>query len=220
MKSTLLALLSSTLIGIPAVAIPAPPVSMQLGSVLQAERARSGAEITAGATLYDGDRLETQDDGTLRAQFGKTQIYLRPSTLAEVHRLPNGYSAELFRGTVIVSSPKGQTFQLLTNGATIRTIGTQATVARVTWLNPYELLLTSNLGAIQVSFEGGVKTIEAGNSYRMEIQSEDSVPPPSEERHRRQQYRGHGRVRYVWIIGASAATAIGIWRVLVSPCGP
>src|ERR1700681_4688660 len=135
-RSCLVVVLSVALIGIPAMATPANPASAPLGSVLQAERANLGADVTSGgATIYDGDRLATQDNGNLRALLGGSQMYLRPSTIAEVHGLSNGYSASLLQGTVIASSPEGQTFQLLANGASIRPAGTRATVAQVTWVN-------------------------------------------------------------------------------------
>jgi hypothetical protein len=191
------------------------PASMPLGSILQAERARTGVDTTSGgATIYDGDRLETPEDGILRVRLGKSQMDLQQSTTAEVHGLPNGYIASLFRGTVIASSPKGQTFELLANGARIRPVGTQETVAEVTWVNSNELRLTSKLGAIQVFYDGEVKTIESGNSYRMEIPSEDPSPPgPAWQ-------RSHKGAKYFLIVAASVGTAIGIWRALESPCGP
>jgi ferric-dicitrate binding protein FerR (iron transport regulator) len=139
---------------------------------------------------------------------------LQPNTTAEVHRAPNGYVASLFRGTVAVSSPEGQTFELLANGARIRPVGTQETVAQVTWVNSNELRLTSKLGAIQVLYEGDVKTIESGNSYRMEIPSEDPSPPG------RVVPRSHKGVKYFLIVAAPVGTAIGIWRALESPSCP
>ena len=215
--SSLVFVLSALLIGIPAMATPANPASAPLGFVLQAERANLGAGITSGgATIYEGDRLETQDNGTLRARLGGSQMYLRPSTLAEVHGLSNGFSASLLYGTVIASSPAGQTFQLLANGATIRPVGTHPTVAKVTWVNAKELLLTSNLGTIQVSLDGDVKTIEAGNSYRMEIQPEDPGPQGSGA----PTHGGRNRAIYIWITVAAVATGIGVWRATVSPAGP
>src|SRR5258708_37848439 len=99
---------------------------------------------------------------------------MQQSTLAEVHSLSNGYSANLLHGTVIASSPEGQTFQLLANGATIRPASAHATVARVTWVYGNELLLSSNLGAIQVTYEDDVTTIEPGNAVRIETRHEDS----------------------------------------------
>jgi hypothetical protein len=213
-RSSLLAVLSITLVGIPIMAMPANPPSAPLGSVMQADRAHQGVDLTSsGATIYDGDRLETQDDGTLRARLGKSQLYMQQSTVAEVHGLSNGYSANLLHGTVIASSPEGQTFQLLANGATVRPASAHATVARVTWVNANELLLTSNLGAIQVTYEGDVKTIEPGNSVRMEIKTEDAAGPGPQGA---PTHGGRNRAVYFWVAAAAVATGIGIWRVMVS----
>jgi len=195
-------------------AMPANPPSAPLGSVMQADRAHQGVDLASGgATIYDGDRLETQDDGTLRARLGKSQLYMQQSTIAEVHGLSNGYSANLLHGTVIASSPEGQTFQLLANGATVRPATAHATVARVTWVNANELLLTSNLGAIQVTYEGDVKTIEPGSSVRMEIKTDESAGPGPQGA---PTHGGRNRAVYFVIAAAGVATGIGIWRVLVS----
>ena len=211
--SCLAIVLSVLLIVIPSVAMPANPASAPLGWVLQAERAHVGADLTSGgATIYDGDRLETQEDGTLRARLKNSQMYLRPDTVAEVHGLANGYSASLLRGTIIASSPEGQTFELLANGATIRPVGTQATVAQITRVTPTELLLTTNLGAIQVSLEGDVKTIEAGNAYRMEIQPPDAGPQGSGA----PTHGGRSSAIYIWITAAAVATGVGVWRAMES----
>jgi hypothetical protein len=213
--------LSVALIGIPAMASPASPASTPLGVVLQAERAHVGIDITAdGATIYEGDRLETQDGGTLRARLNGSQMYLRPSTATEVHNLPNGFSASLMRGTVVASSPEGQTFRLLANGATIRPAGTQAAAVQVTWVNATQLLLTSNRGEIEISMGDEVKTIEAGNSYRMEtVPEEASQGPAGSTGSGRPVHTARNRFVLVAIIAVSAATAIGVWRVLVSPSG-
>ena len=214
LKSSLLTILSIMLVGIPMMAMPANPPSAPLGSVMQADRAHQGVDLASGgATIYDGDRLETQDDGTLRARLGKSQLYMQQSTIAEVHGLSNGYSANLLHGTVIASSPEGQTFQLLANGATVRPATAHATVARVTWVNANELLLTSNLGAIQVTYEGDVKTIEPGSSVRMEIKTDESAGPGPQGA---PTHGGRNRAVYFVIAAAGVATGIGIWRVLVS----
>ena len=222
----LVLVLCAALVGIPAVAMPANPASAPLGVVLQAERAQVGVDITSnGATIYEGDRLETMYDGNLRARLGGSQMYLRPGTSTEVHGLSNGFSASLLRGSVIASSPEGQTFQLLANGATIRPAGTQATVAQVTWVNANELLLTSTRGAIEVLLGDEVKTIEAGSSYRMETQDEDAGPGPQGQQQGSGPapvHTGRRRRALFFLIGGAiaAGTGIGIWRVLLSPSGP
>ncbi len=159
--------------------MPANPASTPLGVIVQADRAQVGSDITSGgATIYEGDRLETQDNGTLRARMGGSQIYLRQGSAADVHGLANGFSANLVHGTVVLSSLEGQTFQLLANGATIRPVGNHPTVAQVTYVNPTALVLTSERGAIEISMGDEVKTIDAGTSYRMETVPDDSGPGP------------------------------------------
>jgi hypothetical protein len=221
--SILVVVLSAALMGIPATAKTVNPASAPLGMILQADRAHVGADITSGgATIYEGDRLETLDDGTLRARLGASQMYLRQNTSTEVHGLSNGFSASLMRGTVVVSCPEGQTFQLLADGATIRPAGTQATVAQVTLVSANELLLTSNRGAIEVSMGSEVKTIEAGSSYRMEVQPEDPGPGPQGSSGSGTKPTGRSRrlAFYLIIGGVATATGIGIWRALMSPAGP
>src|SRR5258708_3747114 len=132
-------------------AAPANPPSAPLGIVLQADRAQVGSDVTSGgSTVYDGDRLKTQIEGTLRATLGGPQLYLRHATSAQVHVLPNGFSADLTEGAVVVSTTEGQSFQLLADGATIRPVGTQPVVAQITRVNAKELQLTSSRGALEV----------------------------------------------------------------------
>jgi hypothetical protein len=218
-KISLVLFLGVAMVGAPVMAAPANPASAPLGVVLQADRAQVGADLTSGgATIYDGDRLQTDVVGTLRATLGGSQLYLRNNTSAQVHVLPNGFSADLTAGTIVVSSTEGQTFQLLADGAIIRPVGTQPVVAQVTRISATELRLSSNRGVLQVTMGDEVKTVEAGASYRMEVEPDASDPGP-------QGNNGPyhtARNRFIWIAiaGVSAAAAIGVWRALVSPDAP
>jgi hypothetical protein len=218
-RTCLFLILGAALVGMPAMASPRSPVSAPLGMILQAENAQVGADITSGgATIYDGDRLATESGGALRAQLGGPQMYLRGSTVALVHGLPNGFSAELGTGTVVISSAEGQTFQLLADGATIRPVGTQATIAQITRVNDNQVLLTSTRGALQVTLDDQVQTIEAGSSYRMEIEAEDSGPGPQGQG---PAHTGRRRRALFFLLfgGVAVATGILIWRATVSPSG-
>jgi hypothetical protein len=217
-KTSLVVFLSAALVGAPVMAAPASPASAPLGVVLQADRAQVGADVTSGgATIYDGDRLQTQGEGTLRATLGGPQLYLRNNTIAQVHGLANGFSADLTAGTIVVSSSEGQTFQLLADGAIIRPVGTQPVVAQVTRVSATELRLSSNRGALEVTMGDEVKTVEAGASYRMEVEADSADPGPQ----RSGPYHT-ARNHFIWIaiIGVSAAAGIGVWRALVSPSAP
>jgi hypothetical protein len=213
------------MVSIPVLAAPSSPASVPLGVVLQAESATVGFDVTwGGATIYDGDRLETGGGGSLRARLGGGQMYLRPSTSTKVHSFPNGFSADLAVGTVVVSSAEGQTFQLLADGATIRPAGPQATSAQVTVVSPTLLILTATRGVLQVTLENEVKTIEAGSSYRMELGPDDGPVPqgPGSGPESNPPFTGRRHLRGFFLIfgGIATAAGIGIWRALISPSAP
>ena len=215
--AVLIATLSIVLIHAPVMAAPASSPSAPLGVVVAAENAHVGAGVTtSGATIYDGDRLATPANSTLRVRFGSGQMVLRQNTTADVHALPNGFSADLQVGTVVLSSAEGQTFQVIADGATIRPANEQPTSGQITKLSATEMLLTATRGTMMVTMGDEVKTLEAGSSYRMEVESEDPGPYPQQGPH------PTARNRFLWIAipVVAAATGVVIWRALVSPTTP
>ncbi len=213
-NAVLIAILSVALIEVPAMAAPASTPVVPLGIVLQASNAQAGVDATySGATIYDGDRLETPKGSTLRARFGAGQLYLRQNTATQVHNLTNGFAADLNVGSVVISSAEGQTFQLLADGAIIRPANSQATSAQISKISANELVLTGDRGTLLVTLGDEVKTVEAGNSYRMKIVDDDSGPA------QQGQPRRAGRNRFLWILipAVAVATSIVVWRVTLSP---
>ncbi len=199
-------------------AAPASSPSAPLGVVVAAENANVGTGITStGATIYDGDRLQTPVGSSLRVRFGSGQLALRQSTIADVHAFPNGFSANLASGTVAVSSVEGQTFQVIADGATVRPANADATSGQIAMISPTELVLTSTRGTLEVTMGDEVKTLEAGNSYRLEVETEDPGPAPNP-----QAPHATARNRFLWIAipAVGVVTGIVVWRALVSPSNP
>jgi hypothetical protein len=220
--AVLIAALSLMIIEAPVLAAPASSPSVPLGVVVAAENSNVGAGVTTGgATIYDGDRLQTPENSTLRVRLGSGQMVLRQSTIADVHAQPNGFSANLDSGTVVVSSPAGQTFQLIADGATIRPANTQAASGQISMISATELILTGTRGTLEVTMGDEVKTVEAGSSYRLEVESDESGPGPAGAG-QNQRPRATGRRRFLWIFlpAMAAVTGIIVWRALVSPTVP
>lgn len=220
----LVAGLSFIMVQLPVMASPAGSPSVPLGVVIASENSNLGAGVTnSGATVYDGDRLRTESNATLRVRLASGQMVLRQNTTADVHAISNGFSANLDGGTVVVSSPLGQTFQLIADGATIRPATMQPTSGQISVISSTELILTSTHGTLEVSMGDEVKTVEAGNSYRMEIEpdTEDSGPGPQGQG-TQQKPRSSGRNRFLFFLipGVAAITTFIIWRALVSPSAP
>jgi len=212
----LIAILGVTMLESPVMAAPPGTPSAPLGTVLAAENIHAGVDaIYSGATIYDGDRLVTQDIGTMRVRLGTGQMFLHQNTSALVHAIPNGFSADLDAGIVSISSAEGQTFQLLADGATISPASTHPTSAQIAKISPTEVILTPTRGALQITMGDEVKTVEAGGSYKMEVETED----PGQKR---QVPVAAARNHFIIIAIAALGVATGliIWRALVSPSSP
>lgn len=212
----LIAILGVTMLESPVMAAPPGTPSAPLGTVLAADNVHAGVDaIYSGATIYDGDRLVTQDIGTMRVRLGTGQMFLHQNTSALVHAIPNGFSADLDAGIVSISSAEGQTFQLLADGATISPASTHPTSAQIAKISPTEVILTPTRGALQITMGDEVKTVEAGGSYKMEVETED----PGQKR---QVPVAAARNHFIIIAIAALGVATGliIWRALVSPSSP
>jgi hypothetical protein len=215
----LLAIIAAAIIGAPATAAPASSPSTPLGVVVAAENAHVGAGVTAsGETIYDGDRLETQDRSVLRVRFGSDQLLLRQNSVADVHSFPNGFTANLNAGTVVISSAEGQTFQLIADGATVRPASDQPAAAQIERVSATELRLTGTRGTLLVSMGDETKTVEAGSSYKLDVETEDPGPGPYPGQFPHPTARSH----FLWVLipVVAGATAVVIWRATVSPSKP
>ncbi len=214
----LIATFSVIMIGAPAMAAPASSPSAPLGVVVASENAHVGAGVTtSGATIFDGDRLETPASATLRVRLGAGQMVLRQNSTADVHSFPNGFAATLDHGTILVSSAEGQTFQVIADGATVRPATAESAAGQISMISPTELVLTGTRGTLEVVMGEEVKTLEAGASYRMKVETEDPGPSPNP-----QSPHPTARNRFLWIAipAVAAATGVIVWRALVSPAAP
>ena len=145
---------------------------------------------------------------------------MAPGTLVEMGGLPNDYSVILMSGTVVVSAPDRQTFQLLADGITIRPVGTQRSAALVNWKNSHELEITSISGELQLSIGEQVETIQQGEAYKVEIETENPEPrgPAGSGKGAAPAGKNHF-TKYAIVVG-SIATGIGVSLAFVSPCAP
>ena len=214
-----LAILSGiAIIAAPSMAAPASPASAPIGVVVQADHAKLGAETTSdGSTIYEGDLLQTDGTGTLRVSLSGPQLYLRQGTSTQVRRLPNGFSADLKSGTVVVSSKQGQAFELLADGAIARPAGADPVVAQITRVNANELLFSSTRGALKVTLGNEVQTVEEGASYRMEVVDTEAADPSSNGG---PFHAARNHFKRIVLIGIAGGTAIGVWRALISEDNP
>jgi len=211
MRSCLIGLLVSTLVGAPVQAAGSQP----LGVVLQADRAHVGAgEAQSGASVFAGDILSTDQTGTLRARLGAVQLALLPNTTTAMGLTAAGTSAVLERGTLIFSSAAVNAIEVRASEARIRPKTSQA-LAQVTLVGPLEFLVTSQKGELEVTIGSEVHTVAEATSYRVLVDAsaaEASSPRPAAA--------GRSRFLLIALIMIGAGTAYGIWRAVSSPDRP
>ena len=199
-------------------AAPATSPAIPIGVVVSALNNQVGVAIAnSGATIYEGDHLQTNEHGTLRARFGTEQMLLAASTEAEVHALRGGFSARLARGSVVVSSTEGQTFELWADGARIRPANGEPATGQITVVTPKQLLLTVTRGAFWVNLGDTLKTVEAGNTYNLDVTSAAPDPGPQPSNSSSNPTGKTPPLIPIIIVGTAVVTGILIWRALITP---
>jgi hypothetical protein len=201
------AVLVASLAGTPMFAAP----SRAVGVVLQAEHARlSGGDAANGASVFDGDRLSTEERGMSRMRVGAAQLYLMGNSGVLMRQISNGAGAVLEQGTVIWSVAAGEPFELRALDAMIRAKAGQPAVGQVTLLSPNAFVITSNRGELEVTIDEVTRVVPEGNSYRVELDPEPQGTPRT---------RKAGRAKFIWIplFAIAGVTTYFIVHAIMSP---
>ncbi len=192
-----------------------------LGVVTQASAAHfNTARVSAGATVYDGDRLSTESEGLLQFRGAGSLLYLPGRSGVTLHRLPNGTQAHLSTGGLVFSSARASAMEILANDAFIRPAADVPTVAQVTLIGPKELQITARRGALEFSYHSETENIAEGASYRILLDPQETASSPSKN----QKIQPPGRKpKGFWILiigGIAWATEWAVHEALESPDRP
>jgi hypothetical protein len=162
-----------TLWSIPAFAGPANPV---LGTVITADKAHVGeGTATVGTTVFGGDRISTESQGSVQVRAGAARLLLLSSSVAEVNDTQGSPSAKLLLGMATFSTGNAHAFTLYASKAAIRAQSDVPTIGQVTYLNDKELLVTSKRGPLTITVDGETQLIADGGSYHVYLDP-DAAP--------------------------------------------
>jgi len=199
-------LLSYTLLITPVWAAP----SSSLGTVVYADRAHVGAAQTSvGATVFSGDRLSTEQSGSIQVRAGAACLLLSGASIATLSQEDANPAATLTLGSATFSTANSNAFALHVASAVIRPNTNQPTIGRVTVLNPKELIVKSTHGSLSIAVDDDVREIPEGAAYRIVLDPNAADPQGP----RGAGTKGYGgspmkaaKSRFVWF--AVAATAV------------
>ena len=153
----------------------APNTTPSLGTIVTAEHARVGdSAAEVGTTIFNGDRLVTDQAGSVQIRAGAARLLLQSASAAIVNDSEGAPSAKLVLGTATFSTGNSKAFTLYASRAAIRAQSDAPTIAQVTYLSEKELVVISKRGPLTITVDGETQLIDSGESYRVVLE-----PPPT-----------------------------------------
>jgi len=224
LREAIAALLSLSLIVSPLWAAP----SSSLGTIVYADRAHMGAgAASVGSTVFGGDRLTTEQSGSVQVRAGAARLLLSGASSATFAQEETAPAATLTLGSAIFSTANSKAFTLHVASAAIRPNTDEPTIGQVTVLSPKELVVRSTRGSLTIAVGDDVRVIPEGSAYRIVLDSPDAASPAQGPRGAGS--KGYGsppikaaKSKFIWYaIGITAVvTFLAVQEALESPDRP
>jgi hypothetical protein len=207
------------------------PTTTPLGTVIAADRAHVGeAGANVGTTVYSGDRVSTDLQGSMQLRAGAARLLLQSASAAIVDDNEGAPSAKLVLGTATFSTGNAHAFTMFASKAAIRPQTDAPTIGTVTYLTDRELLVSARRGGLTITVEDETQVVAEGSSFRVVIDPEDAGAqgPEGAGSTGRDRNRGGngplraGRSRFLLLATAliAAGTGVAIYKAVESPDRP
>jgi hypothetical protein len=224
LRETLAALVSISLLLTPVWGAP----SSSLGTVIYADAAHVGAgAASVGATIFGGDRLTTEQSGSIQVRAGDARFLLSSASSATFAKDEATPAATLTLGSATFSTSNSKAFALHVASATIRPNTDEPTIGNVTVLGPKELVVRSTRGSLSVAVEDDVRVIAEGTAYRIVLDPPSTASAPQGPRGAGGRSSGGSpvkaaRSKFIWYaIGVTALITVwALHEALESPDRP
>jgi hypothetical protein len=142
--------------------------SQQIGIVVFANHARVGlTPASAGSTLFAGDRLTTEAEGSVQFRAHNARFLLAGGGDATLGNDGTAVTATLTAGTATFSSSNAKAFTLRFADAAVRPNTDEPTVGQVSIVGPKELLVQSTRGSLAFTVAGETRLVAEGAAYRV-----------------------------------------------------
>jgi hypothetical protein len=203
-----------------------------LGTVIYADRAHVGAGLASvGATIFSGDRLSTDQFGSVQVRAGAARLLLSSYSSATFSQDDATPAATLSFGSATFSTANSDAFAVHVASAVIRPETNQPTIGQVTVLNPKELIVKSTRGPLTIAVQDDVREIPEGAAYRVVLDPSAADPqgPVGAGTSPKGKDKGYNRApikaarsRFVWFAVAvsSVVTVLAVQEAFESPVRP
>jgi len=217
--------------------------SPALGVVAQSSGGSIGnTGATEGSTVFSGDYLSTNENGTLLIRIGGLSLQLEGSSSAHIYSAPYGAVVELDRGAVRYTTPGSQqNLVIVASDVRVTPALGKPDFGRVSIDDPCNLTVYSQRGTATAQAGSESHLVEEGKAYRVralnEVDYRQYVSPDAGDYHDHHQHHecaapvnwanskgpvAAGSSRFLVISAAliGGATGVGVWKALESPARP
>jgi hypothetical protein len=137
------------------------------GVVLQSASARlNTTDAAIGTTIFDGDRMETQEKGALSLRSGQVQLTLSEQSTVWMNHENLILAPTLQRGTITFRAEAGEVVEIKADDVRVRPHSPVLTVGEVT-LQDCDVLVTARTQSLEVTAGKETKILEEGKTYRV-----------------------------------------------------
>jgi hypothetical protein len=144
-----------------------PSQTAPAGVVLQSASARlNTTDAAIGSTIFDGDRMETQEKGALSLRSGQVQLTLSELSTVWMNHENLILTPTLQRGTVTFRAETGTGVEIRADDVRVRPHSPVLTVGQVT-LQDCDILVTALTQSLEVTAGKESKLLEEGKTYRV-----------------------------------------------------
>lgn len=217
----------------------APPI----GVILKSTGASIGnAPASDGSSVFSGDYLSTQDNGSLLLRVGPLSVELESSSALHIYSAPYGAVIELNRGSVVYTTPGGkENLVIVASDVRVTPDLSLPDLGRVTIDNPCEVTVYSQRGQANAQVGKEAHLVEQGKAYRVRAENKISyreyLSPDATDYHRYHQHEpcaplemvhgGHSPIapaqnHFLLVSGVviGAGAGLGVWKAFESPDRP
>jgi len=144
-----------------------PGQTAPAGVILQSASARlNTTDAAVGTTIFDGDRMETQEKGALSLRSGQVQLTLSEQSTVWMNHENSLLAPTLQRGTVTFRSENGEGVEIKADDVRVRPHSPVLTVGQVT-LQDCDVLVTARTQSLEVTAGKETRILEEGKTYRV-----------------------------------------------------
>jgi hypothetical protein len=197
-----------------------------VGHVVQATAATvDQTALVVGTTLYNGDTVTTNVDGSMRASIRSSQVSMPAVSSATLEECTDELHVLVNAGTVSFTAESADRMELIIAQGIVRPADGQSASGQISIVGPREAVVSALRGSLTLDDDGTRHTIPEGKAYRITMGGDPRDYAPASGCEAAEQNNSkmvHPRSRNLVfdliVVGGAAGAGYALWQAnTVSP---